>query len=196
VTATFAPTSSTTSTKLTLAAASTAAPGVDAMTITGTSGNLSANTALSLTVTAKTTTPPTQPTPPTSPTPPSGGSGPATATGAAVVSGAWFDQDDVNLTTPAAITAMTLTITVPSSNVKLNGLYNTVGGQIVQGTTTGAGDIVFTFTLKPGQQLSPGTYTFAAQMDGNGSVIHNAAGDSWTLSYTAGGVAFTQSGTI
>jgi cellulose 1,4-beta-cellobiosidase len=209
VTATFAPTSSQTSTKLTLAAASTAAAGIDSMTIKGTSGTLSASTTLSLTVTPTSVAPPSPPppappspppppppAPPSPPPPPAGGSGPVTATGAAAVSGAWFDQDNVNVTTPDAITAFTLTITVPSTDVSLNGSFNTVGGQITDATTTGGGDIVFTFTLKAGQQLSPGSYTFAAQMDGNGSAVHNAAGDKWTLSYTAGGVAHTQSGTI
>jgi cellulose 1,4-beta-cellobiosidase len=246
VTATFAPTSSTTSTQLTLAAGASAATGLSVMTVTGISGTTLANTTVALTVT------------PTTVTPPGGGgtttggggtttggggtttggggtttggggtttggggtttggggtttggggtttggggttasgSGPATATGAVGTSGAWFDQDNVALTTPTSITALTLTITVPQGNVALNGIYNTVGGQIVNATTTAGGNIVYTFTLKAGQQMWPGSYTFAAQMNGNGAVVHNAAGDTWTLTYTAGGVTYAQSGTI
>ncbi len=186
VTATFAPVSSSASTQLTLAAGSSAVTGLSVMTITGTSGTLSANTTLALTVTPTAVTPP----------PVAGGGGPATAAGAVGTSGQWFDQDNVALNSPTAITALTLIITVPAGNVTLNGMYNTVGGQIVDSSTTAGGNILFTFALKAGQQLYPGNYTFAAQLNGNGSAVHNATGDSWSLTYTAGGVSYAQSGTI
>ena len=93
-----------------------------------------------------------------------------------------------------AITALTVKITVPATNVTYNGAYNTVGGQIVD-SFSGGSNLVYTFTLTPGQTISPGSFTFAAQMNGNGAT-HNAATDSWTATYVAGGTTYTQSGTF
>ena len=177
VTATFNPASSTTSTTLTLNAGASAPAGTSAFTVTGTSGTLSASTALALKVNAAGAT---------------SGTGPATFTGRASSNGPWFDEDDVALSTTVAITALTVKITVPATNVTYNGAYNTVGGQIVD-SFSGGSNLVYTFTLTSGQTISPGSFTFAAQMNGNG-VTHNAATDFWTATYVAGGTTYTQSG--
>ena len=120
------------------------------------------------------------------------GTGPATFTGRVSSNGPWFDEDDVVLSTTAAITALKVKITVPATNVTYNGAYDTVGGQIVD-SFSGGSNLVYTFTLSPGQTVGPGNFTFAAQMNGNG-VTHNAATDSWTATYVAGGATYTQSG--
>jgi hypothetical protein len=177
VTAKFSPASSTTSTTLTLNASASAPAGTSAFTVTGTSGTLGASTALALKVNAVGAT---------------SGTGPATFTGRASSNGPWFDEDDVALSTTVAITALTVKITVPATNVTYNGAYNTVGGQIVD-SFSGGSNLVYTFTLTSGQTISPGSFTFAAQMNGNG-VTHNAATDSWTATYVAGGTTYTQSG--
>ncbi len=175
VAATFNPSSSTASTALTLAASASAPIGTNVFTITGTSGALSATTALALTINAA----------------PSG-SGAATIAGKAAGSPPWYYEDDLDLSTPAQITALTVTISVPATNVTYNGAYNTFGGQIVQSYISGS-NFVFSFKLSAGQTINPGSGIFAAQMNGDG-VAHDSTTDSWTATYTAGGATYTQSG--
>jgi hypothetical protein len=75
-------------------------------------------------------------------------------------------------------------------------MFNTVGGQILQSNTVAATNITYQFTLASGQTLGPGTNRiFAAQASGSGTV-HPTAGDTWVVSYTTGGVTFTQTGTF
>jgi hypothetical protein len=177
VTASFAPASTTGTSTLTLSAAGTAAAGAGTISIAGTSGSLTASASLPLTVTAA-----------------ASGAGPASFTGVAATNGAWFDEDDVNLTTTASITALTLTITVPAAKVTYGGIYDTIGSQITDSHVSGA-NIVYTFTLAAGKTLYAGSWKFAAQMDGNGTT-RSAAGDTWSVTYTTGGKAYTQSGAM
>jgi len=130
--------------------------------------------------------------------PPPPAPGPASFSGTASVDSIWFAEDDVVLTTNVSISALTLTITVPASNtstVSYNNLYNTIGPQIGQSDVSGPG-IVYTFTLANGGTIWPGKYTFAGQMNGNGQQPHLASGDTWTVTYTVGGLSYTQSGAI
>ncbi len=177
VKATFSPASSTTSTTLTLAASASAPVGMSAFTITGTSGALSATTGLTLAVKGGGAPP---------------GGGPATFAGRLAGSAPWYYEDAVVLSTKAPIPALKVTITVSAKNVSYKGAYNTIGGQIVNSFTGGA-NLVYTFTLSPGQTISPGSFTFAAQMNGNG-ITHDVAGDSWTATYVSGGATYSQSG--
>jgi hypothetical protein len=177
VKATFNPTVTTSSSTLTLVAGSTASPGASKVAISGVSGSLNTSVSLPLTVSAAAT-----------------GGGAAKFTGTSSSSSAWFDEEDVELTTSAPITALTLTITVTASNVTFGGQYDTVGSQIATGHTSGS-DIVYTFVLDSGKTLSPGTYTFAAQMDGDGTQ-HSASGDSWSVTYATGGATYSQSGPL
>jgi len=184
VTASFSPASATTSSTLTLTASSTATAGTGSVTITGTSGTLSKTVTLPLTVTAAATgggggTP--------------SGAGPATFSGVASSNSAWFDEDDVDVKAPGTITALTVTVTVPATNVTYGSIYSTIGSQIVTSHVTSGGNIVYTFTLTAGQTIGAGSYTFASQMSGNGTT-HNPATDSWTVTYTAGGQTYSQSG--
>jgi Glycosyl hydrolase family 79, N-terminal domain len=183
ITASFNPSSTTATSTLSLAAGSTAATGSSSVTVTGTSGSLSHTVTIPLTVSATASAPSA-----------GSGAGPATFTGKAGSNSAWFDEDDVVLSTSSPITALTLTITVPAGNVTYNGAYNTIGSQIAQSHSSGS-SIVYTFTLGSGQTIGAGSFTFAGQMNGNGT-SHPASGDTWSVTYTAGGTTFTQSGTI
>lgn len=175
VTASFSPSSSTSSTTLTLSASASAPVGASVFTINGTSGALSATTALAVTIKGT-----------------ASGTGPATFTSGRAASGPWYYEDDLTLSTTAPITALTVTTTVPATNVTYNGAYNTFGGQIAQSFVSGA-NFVYSFKLTPGQTVGPGSGVFAAQMNGNG-IMRDLSGDSWTATYTAGGVTYTQSG--
>jgi hypothetical protein len=179
VAASFSPLSSPGSTTLSLATSASPPAGSSALTITGTSGALSATTTVALTVNA-------------APPPPAPGGGPATVSGKAATVGPWYDEEQVLFSTSSQITALTVTISVPAANVSYNGAYNTFGGQVVNSHVAGA-NIVYSFTLSPGQSIGPGSGLFAAQLSGNG-VAHSAAGDSWTATYTSGGTTYTQSG--
>jgi hypothetical protein len=177
VKAAFNPTATSSSSTLTLAVGSTAAAGASKITISGVSGALNASVSLPLTVSAAAT-----------------GGGPAKFTGTASNSTAWFDEEDVELTTAAPISALTLTLTVAATHVTYGGQYDTIGGQIGNSHTSGS-NIVYTFVLTNGQSIGPGSYTFAAQMDGDG-IQHSASGDSWTVAYATGGATYSQSGAL
>ncbi|HEY7201380.1 MAG TPA: SGNH/GDSL hydrolase family protein [Candidatus Dormibacteraeota bacterium] len=132
------------------------------------------------------------PTPPPTPTPTAGS---VTATAVVASSSPWFVEEDVRLNNTAPVTALTVTIVVQrAGGVSFSGQYNTVGGQILQGSASAASAVTYTFTLAAGQTLSPGTgRVFAAQLSGTGSA-HPTGGDTFTVSATSGGVTATQSG--
>jgi uncharacterized membrane protein len=178
VTATFNPASATgTSSALTLAASSAATTGTVNVTVSGTGGGLTRAITLSLTVNADT------------------GTGGVTVTPAVNANGPWFNEQALRLNNTATLTALSVTITIQrTTGVGFNGQYNTVGGQILQTNTVAATTITYQFTLAAGQTLGAGTNRmFAAQMSGSGT-IHPTAGDTWVVTYTTGGVAFTQTG--
>jgi hypothetical protein len=80
--------------------------------------------------------------------------------------------------------------------VSYSGQYNTVGGQIAQSSASTSSTVTYTWTLASGQTLNASTQrTFAAQFGGTGTV-HPVTGDTWTVNYTTGGVARTQTGTF
>ena len=125
----------------------------------------------------------------------SGGS--VTATGVVTSSSGWFSEQQVRINNSANITALTVTITVQrTSGVNASGQYNTVGGQITQGSSCTSTVCTYVFSLNAGQTLGPGTgRTFAAQMSGNGTA-HPTSGDSFTVTGTAGGAAINLQGTF
>jgi hypothetical protein len=125
-----------------------------------------------------------------------GGTGGVTVTPVINASGPWFSEEALRLdNTGAAITALSVTITVQrTTGVGFNGQYNTIGGQILQSNTVAATTITYQYTLAAGQMLGTGTNRlFAAQMTGSGTV-HPTSGDTYTITYTTGGVSFTQTG--
>jgi endo-1,4-beta-xylanase len=179
VTASFSPASTTgTSSVLTLVASATATVGTSVVTVTGTGGAVTRTTSINLTVNDA-----------------GGGTGPVTITPAINASGPWYNEQVVRLNNTATITSLSVSIVIQrTTGVGFNGMYNTVGGQILQSNTVAATTITYQFTLAPGQTLGPGTNrVFAAQMSGAGT-IHPTSGDTYTVTYTVGGVSFTQTG--
>jgi hypothetical protein len=80
--------------------------------------------------------------------------------------------------------------------VVYNGQFNTVGSQITQSYTDTGSTLVFKFGLAAGQTVSTGaTFTFAAQIGGNGTP-HPYTGDTYSVTYTAGGVSYTKNGVM
>jgi uncharacterized membrane protein len=178
VTATFNPPSTTgASSTLTLAASSAATTGTVNVTVSGTGGGLTRSATLSLTVNGD------------------NGTGGVTVTPAVTTNSPWFNEQVIRLDNTANLTALSVTITIQrTTGVGFNGQYNTVGGQILQSNTVAATTITYQFTLASGQTLGMGaSRNFAAQMSGSGT-LHPTAGDTWVVSYTTGGVNYTQTG--
>jgi hypothetical protein len=178
VTASFSPTSTTgTSSALTLTASSAATPGSATVTITGTGGGLSRITTVALTVAG------------------GGGTGGVTVTPVVNANGPWFDEEALSLSNTGTVTSLSITIVIQrTTGVSFNGQYNTLGSSILQSNSSVATTITYQYTLAAGQTLGPGTNRlFAAQMSGSGT-IHPTTGDTYTVTYTTGGVSFTQTG--
>jgi chitin-binding protein len=126
-----------------------------------------------------------------------GDTGGVTVTKAVTSASPWFNEIQVRLANTSSITAMTVTIVVQrTAGVSYSGAYNTVGGQVTQSNVSTTSTVTYTWTLNAGQQLGASTSrTFAAQMGGNGTA-HPTTGDTWTVNYTTGGTARTQTGTF
>jgi endoglucanase len=181
VTASFSPTSTTgTSSALTLAASTTATPGPATVTVTGTGGGLTRTTSISLTVNNS-----------------GGGTGGVTVAPVISASGPWFNEQAIRLNNTGVITSLSITIVIQrTTGVGFSGQYNTVGGQILQSNSSAATTVTYQFNLATGQTLGPGAdRLFVAQMSGSGTV-HPTSGDTYTITYTTGGVTFTQTGTF
>ncbi len=129
------------------------------------------------------------------PTAPTGDTGGVTVTRVVTASSPWYNELQVRLANTAPITAMTITVVVQrTTGVSHSGQYNTVGGQITQSNASTASAVTYTWTLNAGQSLNAATMrTFAAQLGGTGTA-HPVTGDTWTVNYTTGGVARTQTG--
>jgi endoglucanase len=164
---------------MTVSASSTATLGAVTFNVTGAGGGLTRTLSFNLTVNEGG----------------GGGNGGVTVTSAINSNTPWYNEQVVSLNNTGAITALSVTIVIQrTTGVGFNGQFNTVGGQILQSNTVTASTITYQFTLASGQTLGPGTNrTFAAQAGGNGT-LHPTAGDTWVVSYTTGGVTFTQSG--
>jgi cellulose 1,4-beta-cellobiosidase len=180
VTASFNPATTTTtgtSSVLTLSASSTATTGAATITVTGTSGSLTHTTSIALTVTAAG----------------GGGTGGVTITPVVNSSSPWFNEEDVRLANTSSLTALSITMVIQrTTGISFSGEYNTVGGQITQANSSTTSTVTYTFALSSGQ-LNAGSYTFAAQTSGTGTA-HPTTGDTYTVTYTAGGQNFTQTG--
>jgi chitin-binding protein len=131
------------------------------------------------------------------PTAPTGDTGGVTVTKVVTANSPWYNELQVRLGNTGPITALTISVVVQrTTGTSFSGQYNTVGGQITQSNASTAGTVTYNWALSSGQQLSAGSgRTFAAQLGGSGSV-HPVTGDTWTVNYTTGGVARTQTGTF
>jgi hypothetical protein len=106
----------------------------------------------------------------------------------------YYVEEDLHLSNTGPVTALSISITVArTTGIGVNGEYNTVGGSITQANSSTSSTITYTFTLNPGQTLSAGSYIFAAQMNGTGTA-HPTSGDTYSVTYTAGGTTTTQTG--
>jgi chitin-binding protein len=124
----------------------------------------------------------------------SGDPGGVTVTRAVTSASPWFNELQVRLANTSPITAMTVTVVVQrTTGVSHSGQYNTVGGQVTQSNSSTATAVTYTWTLGAGTLNAATMRTFAAQLGGTGTA-HPLTGDTWTVSYTTGGVARTQSG--
>jgi hypothetical protein len=121
--------------------------------------------------------------------------GGVTVTPVVASSSGWFSEQQLRIANTGSISALTVTIVVQrTTGVSYSGMYNTAG--LTQANSSTASAITYTFTLPSGQTLGASTSrTFAAQMGGTGTA-HPTSGDTWTVNYTTGGVARTQSGTF
>ena len=134
------------------------------------------------------------PTPTGTPTPtPTGGS--VTATPVIASNSPFFNDEDVKLANASPVTALTVTIVIQrTAGVSFSGQYNTVGGQVLQSNSSTASAITYTFTLASGQTLGAGSgWVFAGQAGGNGTA-HPTSGDTYTVTFTAGGATTTLNG--
>jgi len=147
------------------------------VTISGTGGGITRAVSLSLTVNADS------------------GTGGVTVTTAIIANSPWYNEEALRFNNTANITALSVTITIQrTTGISFNGQYNNVGGQILHSSAVTATTITYQFTLASGQTLGQGSNrTFAAQMSGAGT-LHPTAGDTYVVTYTTGGVTYTQIG--
>jgi hypothetical protein len=118
-----------------------------------------------------------------------------TATATVAQSSPFFNEEDLKLTNTSTLTALTVTITVQrTTGVSFSGEYNTVGGQILQSSSSTSSAITYTFTLASGQTVGAGgSSLFAAQSSGTGTA-HPTSGDTFSVTATGGGATTTLSG--
>jgi mannan endo-1,4-beta-mannosidase len=123
--------------------------------------------------------------------------GSVSASAVVTSSSGWFSEQQLRLSNTADITALSITITVQrTTGVSASGQYNTIGGTITQSNSSTATALTYVFSLSPGQSLTPGTHrTFAVQMSGTGA-SHPTAGDTYSVTGTAGGQPFSLTGTF
>ena len=121
--------------------------------------------------------------------------GGVTVTPVVASSGGWYNEQQLRIANTASLTALSVTIVVQrTTGVSYSGMYNTAGLTQTNSSTTSA--ITYQWTLPAGQNLGASTSrTFAAQMGGTGTA-HATSGDTYTITYTTGGVTRTQSGTF
>lgn len=121
--------------------------------------------------------------------------GGVTVTPVVASSSPWYNEQQLRIANTSPLTALSVTIVVQRTpGVSYSGQYNTAG--LAQTNSSTATAITYRYTLAAGQTLGASTSrTFAAQMSGTGTA-HPTSGDTYTITYTAGGVTRTQSGTF
>jgi chitin-binding protein len=123
--------------------------------------------------------------------------GGVTVTTAVTSQSPWYNEQQLRIANTSPLTALSVTIVVQrTTGISHSGQYNTVGGQITQSNSSTASAITYQFALGSGQTLSASTNrAFVVQLGGTGTA-HPTSGDTYTVTYTAGGVTRTQSGTF
>jgi len=106
----------------------------------------------------------------------------------------WYNEQQLRIANTAPLTALTVTVVVQrTTGISYSGMYNTAG--LTQTNSSTASAITYTWTAPAGTLGASSSRTFAAQMGGTGTA-HPTSGDTYTVTYTAGGVSRTQSGTF
>ena len=125
------------------------------------------------------------------------GDGGVTVSPVIASSSPYYNEQQVKISNTAPITALSVTVVVQrTTGVSHSGQYNTLGSSVQQSNSSTASAITYQFTLGSGQTLSAGTNRlFAVQMSGTGTA-HPTSGDTYTVTYTSGGVTRTQNGTF
>ena len=112
--------------------------------------------------------------------------------------GNYGGQEQLSIANPAAITSMTITITVAqTAGVTFNQQFDSFpGGSVSQTWSTQGGAIVYTWVLQANKTI-PANYAggTGAQFAGTGSP-HANSGDRWSVTSTANGVQSTVTGTF
>jgi fibronectin type 3 domain-containing protein len=107
---------------------------------------------------------------------------------------AWYGEEDVVVANTAAITSLSITVTIQkTTGVSFNGQYTTIGSQIAMSHTTSTTAVTYQFTQAAGQSLGAGSWTFASQYGGTGT-IHPSTGDTYSATYTSAGTTKTVTG--
>jgi prepilin-type N-terminal cleavage/methylation domain-containing protein len=172
--------------------ASTTTVGGSATTTTAPSAATTTTTAATTTtVVATTTTPP--PAAPTTTAPPATNG--VTAVASTTGDLRYFGEQIVRLTNTAPVDAMTVTVRIAVtpglSNFRQYKTFWT--GTVADSSTVVDGVAVYTFTLNPGYQIVPGSWTMGSQWTGVGQ-LHPTTGDTWTVVTTSQGVTSTLTG--
>jgi hypothetical protein len=130
-------------------------------------------------------------------TPATTGNGGVTVTPAVAASSPWYNELQLRLANTAPVSALSATIVVQrTTGVSASGQYNTLGSQVQQSNSSTTAAITYQYTLASGVTLGAGTNrTLAAQFSGTGTA-HPTTGDTYTVTYTSGGVQYTQTGTF
>jgi xyloglucan-specific exo-beta-1,4-glucanase len=110
----------------------------------------------------------------------------------------WYNEQVIRLDNGGGvdITALSVSINIQrTGGLNHTGQYNNVGGgQILQSRSSTATTMIYQFTLAPGQTLRAGSnFAFAAQTGGSGT-MHPMSGDTYIVSYKAGGTSYTLTG--
>jgi aryl-phospho-beta-D-glucosidase BglC (GH1 family) len=108
----------------------------------------------------------------------------------------FWGEEDVILSGTQDITALTITISVAkTSGVSYYGLYTNGGGDFTSNVTDTGSAIVYTYNLKAGQVINPGTnLTAGAQYNSNG--VRATTSDTYQVTMVIGGQAQSTSGTF
>ena len=113
-----------------------------------------------------------------------GGSVVSATSAVAPSSNAQWTEEDVYVTLPDPVTALQVIIrATPNAGYSQERDYSTHDLSVFDvSVNSDASGLIYTFTLKPGQTVQPGTFTFAAQY--SHSSPHDTSGDTYSLSAT------------
>lgn len=97
-----------------------------------------------------------------------------------------WSQSDVTVTTTETVTALVVEIRIARTDgVAKTGHWSSLPeDRTTSEVDTSAEALLYRFTLKPGNALAPGTYTFAAQFD-HAADARSLAGDTYAVTTTS-----------